>query len=120
MKKILLVEDDAAIRDAFSLLLEGSAYRLQTLENGQAIINSEIDPPDLFILDRNIAGVSGIFICHFLKYSPLYKQVPVIMISATPDIVTEAQKAGADGVIEKPFSIHTVREIIKKHLQPEG
>lgn len=116
MKTIILVEDDSAISDALSLALVSPTCRVLTMENGQAVINSEVDAPDLFILDRNIAGVSGIFLCHFLKYNNKYKHVPVIMISATPDIITEAQHAGADGAIEKPFSIHTVREVVKKHL----
>lgn len=116
MKTIILVEDDEAIRDSFELLVDKSKYQLQAYMNGRPILNNEIKDPSLFILDRNISGVSGLNLCHFIKYNEQYKGVPVIMLSATPDITTVAKEIGADAAIEKPFSIAEVKRIIAKYL----
>lgn len=78
MKKIVLVEDDAAIRDIFSLMLDAEKYQLKTYLHGTPILNSEVDTPDLFILDRNVSGLSGLNLCSFIKHNEKYRNVPVI------------------------------------------
>lgn len=116
MKRIVLVEDDEPIRDIFNIVFAESNYDLVNLENGARIINNEIDAPDLFILDKQISGTNGLDVCRFIKSSEKFKNVPVIMLSANPDIATLANDAGADDAISKPFSLKTLRETIAKYV----
>ena len=64
------------------------------------------------LLDRQLPGVDGQDICKFLKSQETTKNIPVIMITAKPNISSLARAAGADGFIEKPFVIEELRGMI--------
>jgi DNA-binding response OmpR family regulator len=116
MKKVILVDDDQDIREALYLGLRNSPFEISMYESGNEILNKHVDAPDLFILDRNISGQNGIDICKFIKADEKYSHVPVLIMSAYPDIQIWAAEAGANDVLKKPFSIHTLRSIIDKFL----
>jgi CheY-like chemotaxis protein len=111
MKSILFADDDPAIRDIINLLFEGE-YKVTTYLDGQSIMNNDFDLPDLFLLDKQLPGVDGLDICRFLKNQDSTKHIPIILISASPDIKKLAKSAGADDVIEKPFPIRELRQMI--------
>lgn len=117
MKRIILVEDDEPIRDAFQMIFEGSNCEVINFENGDKVLSGEIDAPDLFILDKQISGTNGLDICRFIKASEKFKNIPVIMLSANPQIKTLAKDAGADYAISKPFSIKTLREVVATYVK---
>lgn len=112
MKSIVLVEDDEPIRDIFRILFKETEYKLIEFQGGEKIMNNEIDVPDLFILDRNLSGVDGLNVCRYIKSNEQLKNVPVVMLSANPDIAALAKDAGADGAITKPFSLKKLRETL--------
>lgn len=112
MKNIILVEDDEPIRDIFRIVFKGSDYRIEEYQDGEEVMNNEIDVPDLFILDRNLSGTDGLNICRYIKSSNKLKNVPVIMLSANPDIAKLAKEAGADAAISKPFSLKKLRDTL--------
>lgn len=66
----------------------------------------------LFVLDKSLAGADGLDLCRFIKSNSDYKDIPVVMLSAAPDIKSLAAEAGADGTIEKPFTLKGLREAI--------
>lgn len=116
MKRIVLMEDDDAIRDIFQIVFEAANIELVSFVNGDRIIDKKIDPPDLFILDKQVSGTDGLEVCRFIKNSKKYKNIPVIMLSANPDIIKLAAEAGADGTITKPFSLHKMRETVLSYV----
>ena len=116
MKRIIVVEDDESIQDVFQLAFRENEYDLIMLDSGEKIISTEIEAPDLFILDKQITGASGLDVCRFIKRTLKFKDVPVIMFSASPDIIKTARDAGADDVIAKPFSLKKLRETISKFV----
>jgi DNA-binding response OmpR family regulator len=116
MRKIVLVDDDEPIRDIFQIVFKDSGYALTNLENGDKIINNELDTPDLFILDKQISGTNGLDVCRFIKKNEKYKRVPVIMLSASPDIENLAKDAGADEALPKPFSLKQLRALVSKYI----
>lgn len=116
MKKIILVEDDEPIRDAFALALSNENYDIQMYATGQAILQKEVAAPDLFVLDRNISGTNGIDLCRFIKSDDTYKEVPVLIMSAYPEVKEAAAEVGAAGAIIKPFILKTLRETISQCL----
>jgi DNA-binding response OmpR family regulator len=112
MKKIILVEDDEAIRHAFSIALNPYSYKLESYASGEKIIDNTVKAPDLFILDKNIPGPNGLDICRHIKSNNKYKHVPVLMMSAHPQLELLAKQVGADGIISKPFSLDILRAIV--------
>jgi DNA-binding response OmpR family regulator len=115
MKKIILVEDDESILDIFSIVFEASEYSLTSYGNGYQLLKNDYVLPDLFILDKQLPGVDGLDICRHLKSNQQSKDIPVVMISASPNIFVLAKQAGADDVLVKPFRLAALRAIVDKH-----
>ncbi|RAJ08645.1 two-component system alkaline phosphatase synthesis response regulator PhoP [Chitinophaga skermanii] len=116
MKKVILVDDDEDIREALYLGLRNSPFEVNFFESGNDILTKDLEAPDLFILDRNISGQNGIELCKFIKGDDKYGHVPVLIMSAYPDVHISAAEAGANDVLKKPFSLHALREMIHKYL----
>jgi CheY-like chemotaxis protein len=73
--------------------------------------------PDLFILDKQLAGVDGLDVCRFLKNNETTRHIPVLMMSASPSIMSLASEYGCDGAIEKPFSIKRIKQEVADLLE---
>jgi DNA-binding response OmpR family regulator len=116
-KRIIIADDDPSIRDIFSIIFEGSGYDVDIRNTGTEILRGDFSTPDIFLIDRQLSGVDGLDVCRYLKSEERTKEVPVVMISASPDIGVLAKKAGADDFIEKPFHLHHLLETIRKNLR---
>jgi CheY-like chemotaxis protein len=120
MKKIIIAEDDPSIQDSIKLILERSGYDITIYPHGEPLLENDYELPDLFILDKQLSGVDGLDICSYLKQQPATKDIPVVMISASPHIARLAKQAGADDFVEKPFKMHELRQIIARHLKEQA
>ncbi len=117
MKKIIFADDDAAIQDVVSLIFEDE-YEIVSCTNGDSLLKRSLLVPDLFLIDKQLGSNNGLDICRILKARPETKNIPVILISASPDIFVEARAVGADDVIQKPFNIKEVRALVKRYIGP--
>ena len=118
LKRILAVDDDLCILDALVELLQFSGYDVTTTLRGDDVFK-KIDEcvPDLILLDIMIAGIDGRQICKNIKANLKTMQIPVIMLSATPQISDSARKSGADDFLAKPFDIIQLLSKIEHQLQ---
>src|SRR5689334_8427454 len=101
--RVLLVEDDSAIRDFVSLALANEGYRVFAAENGWVGLTQIASfQPDLIILDMNLPIISG---PDFVSvYAGLPQSAPIIGISAMRNGREIAERAGIMDFLEKPFS----------------
>src|ERR1700754_2209927 len=104
-KKILISDDDPAILDVISIILEDAGYEVYTSSSG------EIDPeagliPDLFLLDIWMDGKDGRDTCKHLKSHQLTSHIPVIIVSANRDIEKITIESGAEAFLAKPFEMN--------------
>ena len=113
----MIVEDDEGIRDAAKNILERAGYRVTLYTNGDHLLGPMEELPDLFVLDKQLTGVDGLDICRHLKSQPATKDIPVLMLSASPHIITQAKQAGADGALEKPFRLQELRAVVASHMK---
>lgn len=97
------MDDDHAILDGMRLILEYAGFETILFTNGNDLLKGRYELPDLFIIDKQLSGVSGLDICRHLKKQPASQDIPVIIISASLHVRRMAQEAGADDFIEKPF-----------------
>jgi two-component system nitrogen regulation response regulator NtrX len=118
--RILVIDDESAIRDSLKMILEYEGYDVQGAATGQdALVLVDRDPPDLVLLDIKMAGMDGLEVLQRLKTS--HETLPVVMISghATVSTAVEATKLGAFDFIEKPLSTErvlvTVRNALDRH-----
>jgi two-component system, OmpR family, KDP operon response regulator KdpE len=101
---ILIVEDDAPIRDFLRSSLSGAGYRVSEARNGEEAIQRATEmPPDLVILDLGLPDIDGQVVLRKLRE---WLKAPIIIVSARDQ---EAEKVtaldhGADDYLTKPFS----------------
>src|SRR4051812_43233291 len=95
-KKILVTDDDPGVQDIFKIIFEKAGYEVVVNDNGNAILEDHYDKPNIFLLDKQLSGVDGLDLCKHLKSHEETRNIPVIMISATPGLAALAKTAGAD------------------------
>lgn len=102
---ILVVEDDAAVRNLITTTLETHDYRFHAVPNGKsAIIEAASHNPDVVLLDLGLPDMDGIEI---IKKIRTWSNMPIIVISARSEDTDkiDALDAGADDYLTKPFSV---------------
>jgi len=105
-KKILIVDDDADIRDILKIILSEEKYEVIETDNGEdALKLVRTDNPDLVLLDYKIPKLDGRQVCKLIKDDILLQYLPVIMLTGKGDLDdrVEGIHAGADDYIVKPF-----------------
>ncbi len=116
MKKILVADDDPAICDALSLILEDAGYYVITTLDGNSIKEMTHAFPDLFILDIWMSGVDGRDICKQLKAQKHTEHIPIIMISASRDVIQSTKEVGANDFLAKPFNIQDLLTKVEQYI----
>jgi len=100
---ILLVEDDATIREMTQLSLERDGFVVDTAADGPSGLEAfRAGSPDLVLLDVMLPGLDGVSVCRAIRESSV---VPVVMLTARTDAVDVVLglEAGADDYVTKPF-----------------
>jgi DNA-binding response OmpR family regulator len=110
------VEDDESIQDVLKIILRRAGYEPIVYTTGRAIMERDFASPDVFLIDKQLPGIDGLTICRKLKEDPETKGVPVIMMSAYPNVEELSALAGADAFIEKPFKIDHLLLTITKYV----
>lgn len=106
MTKILVVEDESAIREMIVLFLTQQGYEMIEASDYQSAIKKLAEKPHLILLDWMLPGRSGIQLIQFLKKNEETSTIPIIMLTARSeeeDCIT-CLNTGADDYITKPFS----------------
>ncbi len=118
--RILVIDDEAAIRDSLRMILEYEGYECILAPTAQDGINViERDPPDLVFLDIKMPHMDGLEALERIKV--LHETVPVVMISghATVSTAVEATKKGAFDFIEKPLASDRVLLTVRNALDQQ-
>jgi CheY-like chemotaxis protein len=115
--RILVAEDDSGIRDIFQIILQNAGYSIELKDSGKDLLQNNFALPDLFLIDKQLPGADGIDICRHLKHQDLTMHIPVIMVSASPDIALLSRQAGADGYIEKPFEVGYLLKMVQYYMR---
>lgn len=106
-KRILVVEDEAPIREMLCFVLEQKGYSTVEAEDFDAAVKSLKEPfPDLILLDWMLPGGTGINYIKHLKRDEMTRNIPVVMLTARGEEEDKVRglEAGADDYITKPFS----------------
>jgi CheY-like chemotaxis protein len=110
---ILVVDDDAAIRDVVADILEMSDYRVKTASNGaEALEQIRRDQPAAVLLDLMMPVMDGWEFLRRCRLEVACARVPVVVMSAAHDAALAADQFGAQGYLTKPFDMDTVLEVV--------
>ena len=106
-KRVLIVDDEAPIREMIAVALEMAGYDCIEAENAQQAHAAILDQkPDMVLLDWMMPGTSGIDFARRLRRDETTASVPIIMLTAKAEEDNKIQglEAGVDDYITKPFS----------------
>ncbi|GAK18585.1 LOW QUALITY PROTEIN: phosphate regulon transcriptional regulatory protein PhoB [Vibrio sp. JCM 19053] len=106
-RRILVVEDEAPIREMLCFVLEQKGYQAVEAEDYDTAVTKLSEPfPDLVLLDWMLPGGSGINFIKHMKREELTRNIPVVMLTARGEEEDKVRglEVGADDYITKPFS----------------
>ena len=118
--KILIVDDEAAIREMISIALDLAGYSCLEAEDALQAHHLVVDErPALILLDWMLPGMSGIELARRLKRDESTREIPIIMLTARgeEDHKVQGLDAGADDYLTKPFSTRELASRIKAVLR---
>jgi len=107
VRRILVVEDEAPIREMLCFVLEQKGYQPIEAEDYDSALDKICEPyPELILMDWMLPGGSGINLIKHLKRDEMTRQIPVVMLTARGEEEDKVRglEVGADDYITKPFS----------------
>ena len=107
MKRILVVEDEHAIREMIGFALKKAGLQFEEAADAeQALVAIVSNPPDLVVLDWMLPGLSGVDLARRLRREEVTAKLPVILLTARVEENDRVHglEVGADDYITKPFS----------------
>src|SRR5829696_8180330 len=117
LNRVLIVDDDPAIRRVVSALLDLDEYGLLEAADGQAALEVvKVERPDLVILDLTMPRLDGLRACQALRSDPELAGTRVLVLTGRdqPDDRAAARDAGADAYLVKPFSSLALLDAVKR------
>ncbi|MFV0435569.1 MAG: MtrAB system response regulator MtrA [Leucobacter sp.] len=115
--RILVVDDDRALAEMLSMVLEGEGFITEHSADGaEAVEHFRVMRPDLVLLDVMLPGLDGIEVCERIRAE---SGVPIIMLTARTDTrdVVRGLEAGADDYVVKPFTPAELTARIRARLR---
>jgi putative two-component system response regulator len=118
--RILVVDDDARVRDILTRFLEREGYAAIPAATGEEALELvRGQPPDLVLLDIQLPRMDGYEVCRLLKENPATALIPITILTGMQDAEarTRGIEAGADDFITKPFEYGLLRARIRTQLR---
>jgi DNA-binding response OmpR family regulator len=117
-KKLLVIEDDLGIVEVMKFLLQEQGFATTALlQNADPMDLIKEHRPDLLITDLRLSGVDGVDVIQELRSQEETKNMPIVIISAMPNLHEIAAHCHVDDYLTKPFNISDFSKIIQKHLK---
>jgi two-component system, OmpR family, response regulator MprA len=119
--RVLVVDDDRAVRDALRRVLTLDGYDVQSAEGGAEAIEAVAQSvPDAVVLDVGMPGIDGIEVCERVRL--LGNRVPILMLTARVEISDRVAglDAGADDYLIKPFDVNELKARLRALLRRSG
>ena len=119
MATILIVDDERPVRDFLAMVMKDAGHHpIQAIHGGQALLLIGEIRPDLVISDSMMPVLDGMQLCRQLKAAEGTKAIPVILMSSA-SLLREAELAGADAFVAKPFNLDEMEALVKRLLPPQ-
>lgn len=117
-KRVLIVEDEEAVRELEKFILENAGYEVMEAGDGlEGLTKVEFRKPDLILLDLMMPDVSGGRMFDEMRDHPSTRDIPIVVVTGKPDAHEMFDDAiGEDNVIMKPFEADTLIQRIRTHI----
>lgn len=110
--RVLVVDDDASIRQFIAMALTDSGYEVTTASHGhEALESAQRSPPDVILLDMRMPVMDGWAFARAYRDRPP-PHAPVVVLTAARDAALSAADISADGFLPKPFELRELLRIV--------
>jgi DNA-binding response OmpR family regulator len=116
MSRILLADDSPHAQRMGERILSEEGFEVVSITDGETVLIRLADvDPDVMVVDAFLPGKSGFDLCSYIKSHPRHLHTRVVLTAGAlePLDEVEAQRAGADGILKKPFEASVVLETVK-------
>lgn len=116
-KRVLVVDDSAAVRQSVSYVLDQAGYEIvQAVDGNDALTKLDGSAFHLVITDVNMPNMDGITLTGKIRELDAYKFVPVVVLTteSQSDKMNAGKEAGATGWIVKPFNSDKLLQVVKR------
>ena len=116
--RILVVDDDRAVREALRRALTLAGYEVQTVDDGEQALEQIAQAiPDAVVLDIGMPGIDGLEVCRQVRR--LGNRVPILMLTARDAVADriDGLDAGADDYVVKPFDVGELKARLRALLR---
>ncbi len=119
-KRVLVVDDDESIRELVTMALVDEGYEAVGAANGEeALAALGGFDPDLILLDTRMPIMSGAEFVAAYRRLPV-RQVPLVLLTAAPDVEAMLERIPADAYLAKPFDLDDLLAVVETHLEGNG
>jgi CheY-like chemotaxis protein len=116
LKRILICDDDVAVRLLLRVVLNGDHEFGEAADGADALELARRLKPDLVILDLMLPRRNGLDVLEELRRDPRLRDVPKVVVSASPEQHDAALAAGADRFFAKPFEPDELKSAVEELL----
>ena len=114
---VLLVEDDRALRRYLEIVLERAGYNVISAGNGlEAMKLALMSAVDIVVTDAMMPDLNGYELCRFLKNSPQFSHLPIVLLSARERKEGSWESEQADAFLSKPVSAEDLTGCLERLL----
>ncbi len=116
-----MADDEPAITALVAEMLRYAGFTVVQAQGGaEAVSLARKERPDLILLDVMMPDLDGRDACKVIKMDQGLREVPVILVSCADERDVHWGGAGADGFLQKPFSIRALPDLVRRHLLANG
>lgn len=117
-RRVLVVEDEPAIRKPMAAYLQDAGYVVDQADHGAAALECmRASPPDVVILDLQLPGMNGPEVLEAMRAEPRLAAIPIVILSAAPGLTQASARLGARGALAKPFDLDVLLAVIDRVSQ---
>ena len=114
--RVLVVDDDAGVRDVIEQALTGEGYTVHAVTDGrEALASLQHQHPDLILLDVNMPNVDGWQVLEELR-AAAGRQTAVVVMTGGYEAQDRALSSGAQGFLGKPFELEDLLGTVEAHV----
>ena len=116
--RVLLVDDDRAVRDALRRALSLAGYEVQLAEDGEQALEAIVQSvPEAVVLDVGLPGIDGLEVCRRLRR--IGNRVPILILTARDEVADriDGLDVGADDYMVKPFDVGELKARLRALLR---
>lgn len=122
-KKILLVEDNADLRELLAVIISQLGHEIVVAISGEEGVERACEiQPDLILMDIGLPKLNGSEATLRIKHHPETKHIPIVILTALPNCPStqHAVESGAAEILQKPVTVPRIQELLSKYLFNEA